>query len=46
MEQTGPHFTAEESLRRLIDGNRRFVEGRPTGLGNYRYSVSDLTAGQ
>src|SRR6188768_2923248 len=46
MEHSGPIYTAEESLERLIEGNQRFVEGRPTGLGNYRYSVSDLTAGQ
>lgn len=39
-------FSADESLQRLIDGNKRFVAGKPTGLGNYRYSVSDLAEGQ
>jgi carbonic anhydrase len=33
---------ADESLQRLIDGNARFVDGQPTGLGSYRHSRGDL----
>ena len=46
MGNTEFQYSADESLQRLIDGNERFVAGRPTGLGNYRYGVSDLTEGQ
>src|SRR4029079_6009583 len=38
--------TADESLKCLIEGNERFVSGKPTGLGSYRYSLGALTEGQ
>lgn len=38
--------TADRSLQRLMNGNRRFIEGCPTGLGRYRYSRDELTEGQ
>ena len=38
--------SADESLRRLKEGNERFASGNPTGLGSYRYSRSDLTEAQ
>jgi carbonic anhydrase len=41
-----PNRTADESLKCLIEGNERFVSGKPTGLGSYRYSRGDLTEGQ
>jgi len=37
---------ADHSLERLMNGNRRFVEGQPTGLGTYRYSRDELSEGQ
>ena len=46
MEDSTPLVSADEALQLLIEGNERFVQGRPTGLGAYRYSVGDLTAGQ
>ena len=38
--------TANEALGLLMEGNVRFVSGRPTGLGSYRYSRSDLVESQ
>jgi len=46
MEDPAPLVSADEALQRLIDGNERFVQGRPTGLGSYRYNISDLAHGQ
>ena len=39
-------MTADESLRKLFEGNERFVNGRPTGLGSYRFSRNELIEGQ
>ena len=46
MENLDSPIPADEALARLKAGNERFVQGRPTGLSDFRYSVSDLSAGQ
>jgi carbonic anhydrase len=46
MKAPDPLVPADEALQRLIDGNERFADGRPTGLGSYQYNVSNLAQGQ
>src|SRR5215469_15812715 len=37
---------AEEILKRLVEGNERFIAGRPTGLGSFPYLRTELAHGQ
>ena len=46
MKDPHPLVSADEALQRLIDGNERFVAGRPTGLSSYQYNISGLAQGQ
>ena len=45
-EDSSKTATADDSLQRLIEGNDRFVNDRPTGLGSYLFSREDLTQSQ
>ena len=46
MKDTDPLVSADDALQRLVDGNERFADGRPTGLGSYQFNISGLAQGQ